>query len=203
MLIELDNISKRYKKNWILKNITKKFVLGKSYALTGNNGSGKSTLLKLIAGFEHTNNGSINYYSTENKKIDKNDFAEHYTFCSPYQELIQEMNLSEFLTFHQAMTHSIDTEKLLQTVGLSGNQNKLLGNFSSGMLQRLKLGISFFTERSIILLDEPTSNLDDQGKEVFKSLFENYTGDKIVILASNESFEYSLCDEIIRVEDYK
>lgn len=203
MHIELVNISKRYKNNWILKNISKTFVLGKSYALVGSNGSGKSTLLKLIAGFEHTSNGSIFYHSHNNQVIDSNDFAEHYTFCAPYQELIKEMKLKEFLTFHQKMTHKIDTQELLSVVGLSGNEDKLLDNFSSGMLQRLKLGITFFTERQIVLLDEPTSNLDTQGKNVFATLFQKFKIDKLIILASNEAFEFGLCDELLKVEDYK
>ena len=203
MKIELQNISKRYKTNWILKNISKTFVSNKSYALVGANGSGKSTLLKLIAGFEHTSNGEIVYFSDDNEKINKNNFPEHYTFCAPYQELIHEMKLSEFLSFHQKMTHQIDTQKLLSIVGLTENESKLLDNFSSGMLQRLKLGISFFTEKTIILLDEPTSNLDDQGKEVFADLFQEFKKDKTIILASNEAFEFSLCDELIKVEEYK
>lgn len=201
MKIELNNISKRFNRNWIFRNITKEFVSGNSYAFIGNNGSGKSTLLKIIAGFEHPSLGSLKY--SQDKEVHKSDFADYFTFCSPYQELIREMKLSEFLNFHEKMTGKLDKIELLKTVNLSGNEEKLIDNFSSGMIQRLKLGLSFFTERPVIFLDEPTSTLDPSGKEIFKQLFLKHQSNKLIIMASNEESEYDLCADVLRIEDFK
>ena len=201
MQIVLENISKRFKRNWVFRGVTNNFVSGKSYALVGSNGSGKSTLLKIIAGFEHATLGEITYSTPD--PVHKSDFSNYFTFCSPYQELIREMKLMEFLDFHQKMTEQIDTKTLLQTVNLAGNEDKLLDNFSSGMIQRLKLGITFFTSRPIILLDEPTSTLDISGKEIFKNLFQEHQQEKLIIMASNEENEFSLCDHLMPIEDFK
>lgn len=203
MKITLENIGKRFKRNWIFRDVNLEFVSGKSYALTGVNGSGKSTLLKTVAGFIHPNKGELTIIDPSGKQIDKNDFAFHYTFCSPYQELIREMKLNEFLDFHQKLTEELDTKLLLETVNLSGNEDKLIDNFSSGMIQRLKLGITFFTQRPVILLDEPTSTLDIYGKEIFQSLFLESKKSKLIVMASNEKDEYSLCDSVINIQNYQ
>lgn len=202
MEIHLQNISKRFKKNWIFRDLNYLFESKKSYALIGSNGSGKSTLLKTIAGFEHYNLGLISY-SSEKKKIDKNDIATYISFCAPYQDLIKEMKLQEFLRFHQEMTTAFDSKTMLEIVGLTGNEEKILAEFSSGMMQRLKLGICFFSSRPILLLDEPTSNLDQNGKDVYKRLFLENKGKKLILVASNEVLEIELCDAILEVEKFK
>ncbi len=202
MTIELINIGKRFKKNWIFRGVNLFFTLGSSYAITGANGSGKSTLLKIIAGFDNYNFGNILCIVNE-KKIEKNDFCYLVSFCAPYQELIREMTLVEFILFHQKMTHTFDYTHMIETVGLKGNENKLLNDFSSGMLQRLKLGITFYSNKLVLLFDEPCTNLDDSGKEIFKSLFNKYKTQKLIILASNEHDEISLCNKIIDIALYK
>ena len=203
MKIQVENISKRFKKEWIFKSLSYTFSIGKTYALTGSNGSGKSTLIKILSAQDHANSGTISYL-LEDKKVPIYDFNNHYTFCAPYQELILEMKLSEFLNFHLSMAKEhFSIPELLEIVNLTGNENKVLNNFSSGMIQRLKLGICFFSNRPVLFLDEPTSNLDEAGKAVFKSLINKNKQDKLIIMASNEPFEIDLCDEQLAVVDFK
>lgn len=203
MQIILRDISKRFKKTWIFRDLSFEFHKGRFYGITGDNGSGKSTVLQLIAGFEHPTKGSIEVLMEPSDRLDMAHFSNHFTFCSPYQELIEEMTLTEFLDFHQSMTEKLDTQTLLKTVNLTGQESKLLNNFSSGMIQRLKLGLCFFSARPVILLDEPTTTLDAAGKEIFKTLIAQTRKNKLIIMASNEAEEYALCDEIISVLDYK
>lgn len=203
MQIILRDISKRFKKTWIFRDLSFEFHKGRFYGITGDNGSGKSTVLQLIAGFEHPTKGSIEVLMESSDRLDMAHFSNHFTFCSPYQELIEEMTLTEFLDFHQSMTEKLDTQTLLKTVNLTGQESKLLNNFSSGMIQRLKLGLCFFSARPVILLDEPTTTLDAAGKEIFKTLIAQTRKNKLIIMASNEAEEYALCDEIISVLDYK
>jgi ABC-type multidrug transport system ATPase subunit len=199
--IHLLEIGKRFKKNWIFRDLSFEFSSGKTYAITGHNGSGKSTLLKSIAGFEHLTKGEISY-EADNQKIDKNNISHFYSYCAPYQDLIKEMTLAEFLDFHQTMTEKFDYNEMLKAVGLTGNEQKLLGDFSSGMTQRLKLGICFYSGRPLLLLDEPTSNLDLKGKEIFKILIDKHRNTKTILIASNESDEISLCDKVLNIEKY-
>jgi ABC-type multidrug transport system ATPase subunit len=202
MNIELQNIGKRYKKNWIFKGLSTLLEQGKSYALVGSNGAGKSTLLKVIAGFENHHVGTIQY-SIGSKTIHKQDLAPYFSFCAPYQELIREMKLVEFLSFHQSMTHPMDTQKMLAELGLEGNEDKLLDEFSSGMLQRLKLGITFYSARPVLFFDEPCTNLDAQGKKIFSVLFDRFKDSKLILIASNEPEEIALCSQKIAIENYK
>ena len=202
MNIDIVNISKRYKKNWVFRDVTLTLRQNETYAVLGSNGSGKSTFLKTLAGFEHFHLGELKYFDN-NKEIQSYDVSKYFVFCSPYQELIREMKLSEFLDFHQKMTSPIDVKQMLDSVGLVGNESKLLDEFSSGMLQRLKLGITFFSDRPILLLDEPTTNLDQKGKEVYKLLFNQFKASKLIVVASNEPYEIELCEHQINIEDYK
>lgn len=203
MKIQAENISKRFKKEWIFKNLSYTFFSGKTYALTGSNGSGKSTLIKILSNQDHANSGTISYL-LKDIKIPIYDFNNYFTFCAPYQELILEMKLSEFLRFHLSMAkENFSISELLEIVNLIGNENKVLNNFSSGMIQRLKLGICFFSNRPILFLDEPTSNLDETGKVVFKNLIQKSKQDKLIIMASNEPFEIDLCDEQLAIVDFK
>jgi ABC-type multidrug transport system ATPase subunit len=202
MKIQINNISKRFKKNWIFKELSIDLVSNESYAFTGSNGSGKSTLLKTIAGFEHFHKGNISYFC-DYKELDRNDITDHFAFCAPYQDLIKEMKLSEFLNFHQKMTHTFDATEMLLIVGLKGHEDKLLDEFSSGMTQRLKLGLTFYSNKKMLLFDEPTTNLDQNGKNVFSALFKEHKKDKLIIIASNEAMEIDLCDKVLNIEQYK
>ena len=202
MQIQIENVSKRFKKEWIFKNLSYTFSSGNTYALTGSNGSGKSTLIKILSTQDHANSGKISYLE-DHKQIPSYEFNDYYTFCAPYQELILEMKLSEFLNFHLSMAkENFSISELLETVNLTGNENKILNNFSSGMIQRLKLGICFFSKRPVLFLDEPTSNLDEAGKTIFRNLILS-NKEKLIIMASNEPFEIALCDDKLAIADFK
>lgn len=202
MKIQINNISKRFKKNWIFKDLSIDLISDKTYAFTGANGSGKSTLLKTIAGFEHFHKGTISYFN-DSEEIHRNDITDYFTFCAPYQDLIKEMKLSEFLDFHQKMTHPFDSSTMLEIIGLKGQEDKLLDEFSSGMTQRLKLGLTFYSKKPMLFFDEPTTNLDQNGKDVFSTLLKKHKKAKLIIIASNEAMEIELCDEILNIEQYK
>ena len=204
MEITLNNLSKKYHHEWIFKNLNKKFTSGNSYAIVGPNGSGKSTLVQVISGALLPSSGEITYKGTNN--ISPDDIYKYLSFASPYLELIEEFTLTEFLQFHfkfKPIQSGLMTDDLIHEMYLDKAKNKYIKNFSSGMKQRLKLGLCFFAETPIILLDEPTSNLDQKGTEWYKSLVKLTSPEKIVIIASNQPAEYEHCNEIIDINDYK
>jgi ABC-type multidrug transport system ATPase subunit len=204
MQIELNNVGKRFNREWIFRNLTYTFDSEKKYAITGNNGSGKSTLLQIIAGAVMHSEGTIEYKSEKPSQITNDIVHQHLSIAAPYLELIEEMTANEFLHFHhefKKLTHSF--KEILSITGLENAADKQIRYYSSGMKQRLKLAQAFFSETSVLLLDEPTSNLDESGIQLYKMLIRNYTKGRLIIVSSNDSDEYDFCDEVLPISNYK
>jgi ABC-type multidrug transport system ATPase subunit len=203
--ISLQNIGKRFNREWIFKHFDYEFLQGKSYAITGANGSGKSTLLQIIAGASLHSEGEITWQNTvTQKQIVTEKAFQQIAIAAPYLDLIEEMTAMEFLQFHASfkkLTKSF--AEILFTVGLEKATNKQIRYFSSGMKQRLKLAQAFFSDTTVLLLDEPTTNLDEDGIKLYNNLWQNYTHNKLVIVSSNDVKEYAACDVIISISEYK
>ena len=200
MQIKADNISKKFGKQSILENFSKVFSSGKSYAVTGANGSGKSTLLKLLSGYISPTRGTINYFDNE-KLIDRQDQTEYITYCAPYLDLIDYFTLEELLIFHSKFRKIIVPVKNILTI-FNFPSEKLIKDYSSGMKQRVRLLLSFYTDSEVLFLDEPTSNLDRVGIDWYKKKVKQLKTGKVVIIASNNTEEYDFCDEIVSLENY-
>jgi ABC-2 type transport system ATP-binding protein len=205
MKISLNNLSKRYNREWIFRNLSVQFNINKHYAITGPNGSGKSTLLQIIAGSTIYNEGEIFYHESD-KTIEPEKIFKKISFAAPYLELIEEMTLIEFFAFHQKMKgwlSSIDTKEIIFMLGLEKSSYKQIRYFSSGMKQRVKLAQAIFSNVPTVLLDEPLTNLDDEGILLYHSLIKNYCNNRLVIISSNDKNEYSFCEEKIDMLNYK
>lgn len=205
MTISLNQVGKRYQQHWVFKGIDYTFEAGKQYAVLGANGSGKSTLLRIIAGMQHTNKGTIEYLSAGKKTAPEYIFSK-VSYCAPGMDLIEEMSLSEFLSFHftfKKMVPSFDVNSIMETMGMFAVRNKFIHEFSSGMKQRVKLAQAFFTDTPILLLDEPCSNLDTQGVDMYQLWLQKYTTDRLVIIASNDEREYAGVVATISIQDYQ
>jgi ABC-type multidrug transport system ATPase subunit len=206
--VRLSNVGKRFNREWIFRHCSYTFTSGKNYAITGPNGSGKSTLLQVIAGATLHNEGTIEYQTTDNgqRTTDAMHNYKSISIAAPYLELIEEMTAKEMLDFHskfKPLIQSLGIEDILNIVGLEKAVNKQLRYFSSGMKQRLKLAQAFFSNTPVLLLDEPTTNLDADGIALYQSLISHYTKDKLVIVSSNVKEEYGFCEEVIEIGDYK
>lgn len=202
MKIDLQHIGKRFNRDWIFRNVHFNFEWGKSYAITGHNGSGKSTLLQVIAGAILQTEGKVLYYNQSEVQIEQP--YSYLTIVAPYLELVEEMTCMEQLEFHEKFKSlSLSKEEILKEVGLEKNASKQIRYFSSGMKQRLKLGLAFFSDVSLVLLDEPTSNLDKDGVMLYNRLLDQQTKNKTVIISSNVPEEYQTCSEVISIESFK
>ena len=181
------------------------FLEGKSYAITGTNGSGKSTLLQIIAGATLHSEGKIEYFTAaQNEIIGAEDSYKQIAIAAPYLDLVEEMTATEFLTFHNNFKpFTTGFAEMLQAVGLQKAAEKQIRYYSSGMKQRLKLAQAFFSQTTVLLLDEPTTNLDEEGIEVYKNLWAKHTANRLVIVSSNDKTEYENCNDVIRIGDYK
>ncbi|HEY0040511.1 MAG TPA: ATP-binding cassette domain-containing protein [Flavisolibacter sp.] len=205
MKIDLVNAGKRFNREWIFRSATLSFTSSNAYAITGPNGSGKSTLLQAIGGMLQLSEGSIQY-AIDNKQLAGEEAYKEISFCAPYLDVIEEMTLIEFLDFHsqfKTFLPSFSTKKIIAEIGLEGAANKQIRFYSSGMKQRVKLAQAIFSNTAIILLDEPCSNLDVRGIELYHSLINNYCKERLVIICSNDEVEYKFCNEVISILQYK
>ncbi|HVF81058.1 MAG TPA: ATP-binding cassette domain-containing protein [Flavisolibacter sp.] len=205
MKINLTSAGKRFNREWIFRNATIDFTSQNAYAITGPNGSGKSTLLQAIGGMLQLSEGKIQL-AVGSKQLAAEETHQHISFCAPYLEVIEEMTLVEFLEFHQQFKKflpSFHSKKIITQIGLEGAANKQIRYYSSGMKQRVKLAQAIFSDAAIILLDEPCSNLDLKGIQLYHSLINNYCKDRLVIVCSNDEVEYSFCNEVISVMNFK
>ncbi len=205
MQITLIDIGKRFNRQWIFKGIDTTFENSKSYALVGNNGSGKSTLLQLIYNYQTISKGQIKYVF-EQQVLEENDLIHKIAFAAPYLELIEEFTMNEMLRFHfdfLPKQSGISLHEMIMDAGLTGNEHKQIRYFSSGMKQRLKLILALFSYTPLLLLDEPCSNLDEQGIAWYRKIIQEQLGKRTIIIASNQLFEYDFCESVINISYFK
>lgn len=199
MKVTLDNIGKKFSKTWIFKGLSYEFLPGEKYAILGNNGSGKSSLIKLISGQSSPNQGVISYENTEIEQLYKK-----VSLCAPYLDLIEELNLEELLLFvekFKAFQEGYSVERIMNMFPFK--KDKWIKDYSSGMKQRVKLAIALFSDAELCLLDEPSTNLDEEGMSWLQEQLERIPSKKTLIIASNLEREYSLCKHFIDISKYK
>lgn len=206
MQITLEKLGKRYNREWIFRNINCEFNSDKSYAILGSNGSGKSTLLQVIAGNQLPSEGKINY-SNDQVNIAAEQIFHQLSFAAPYLELIEEYSLTELIQFQahfKPFLSDLSATEIVQIIGLEKSKDKELKYYSSGMKQRVRLALALLSNTPIILLDEPTSNLDKKGIEWYSHLVHNYAKNRLLIVCSNHiNHEYEFCKEQLLMEDFK
>ncbi len=205
MTISVSDTAKRFNREWIFHHFNYTFLPGVAYAITGPNGSGKSTLLQVIAGATVASNGKIVYQLNEHSLAPDSAYR-YISMAAPYLELIEEMTATEFMVFHskfKPLQLSRNIPELLTIAGIGEAADKQIRYFSSGMKQRLKLVQAIFSETPCVLLDEPCTNLDEQGVKLYQDLVKENCSGRLVIVSSNDEKEYSFCREKINMLDFK
>lgn len=204
MRIEASNLGKRFNRDWIFKNVSITVESYSSLAITGSNGTGKSTLLQVLSSLTVPTLGTVSFFS-DSQKIDDSELYKRISYVSPYQEIIEEMTLTELLRFHQSFKQlSIqDSTAFAAYCGINKGQNKEIRHFSSGMKQRAKLGLALLSDTPLLFLDEPTSNLDEQGSKWYLSEVNKLIGKKTIVVASNIPEEYSFTNQVVRISDFQ
>jgi ABC-type multidrug transport system ATPase subunit len=205
MKISLTDAGKRFNRDWIFRHLTYEFSAGQSYAIIGPNGSGKSTLLQVLSGSMQLNEG-VGQWTMGNGPLSNESIYNHVSICAPYLEVVEEMTLIEFLNFHagfKPFLSSVTSEKIISILGLENAVNKQIRNYSSGMRQRVKLAQSIFSDVPVVLLDEPCTNFDAAGIQLYHNLINEYCKNRMVIVSSNDEVEYGFCNQRLNISDYK
>jgi ABC-type multidrug transport system ATPase subunit len=205
MEVNLNKAGKRFQFDWIFKNLTFHIPSRNHCAITGSNGSGKSTLLRCISGSSPLTEGVLSF-SVNGKQIPEMDIYQFLVISAPYLELPEEFSLQELLSFHfkfKTPIQNMTFGDMMKRMYLSEHKNKSISQFSSGMKQRLKLGLCLFSDVPLALLDEPTSNLDETGFNWYLEMIQDFGKAKTIFICSNEPKEYEFCQHKIHLEDYK
>lgn len=204
--ITLDKIGKQYNTDWIFSDLSCVITPEDPTVILGSNGSGKSTLLQVILSAITPTLGEVRYERDGFAITPENAFR-LMSISAPYIELIEEFTLEEMINFHRRLKPCYQnyTAKEVTTIcKLEKSLNKPIRNFSSGMKQRVKLALAILSETPVLLLDEPTSNLDQAGIDWYNELIIKYYKNRTVIVSSNSiAHEFSFCNQQINLEDYK
>jgi ABC-type multidrug transport system ATPase subunit len=204
--VEAVDLNKSFGRRLIFNDLRFNFNKAGVYGISGPNGSGKSTLVKIIAGIIGASKGKI-VHKLNDIQIDEEHLHNHLGFVSPYLVLYEEFSTYEnLILFSEIRGISFNKERvdyLLNNFLLYKRKDDLLKTYSSGMKQRVKFIFALMHSPQLIILDEPTSNLDDEGKSSVYELVKEEGQKNIVLIPSNEKHDLELCSDIVYLEKYK
>lgn len=205
MEVILENVSKRYGYEWIFRSINFTIESGDRIAVIGPNGSGKSTFIRLLLGAKEPSQGELSY-KVNGEEIPVSKVNAHFSFTAPYMDLMNNFTLKEMVKFHFSFRDMIDglsPKDVPALARLEKSKNKEITKFSSGMQQRLKLVLALCSKSACVVLDEPTTNLDEESKVWFEELLEKHLNGRTLIIATNEERDAKLCSKKLNIADFK
>ena len=201
--IIVNDVSKSFRGEMVLKNVSVKCRPGHIYGFVGKNGSGKTVLFKIICGLVNPDSGTV---EVEGKKLGEEiDFPESMGLIIEQPGFLYTCSGFENLRYLASIKHKIDKEKIRETmamVGLDWRMKKWVGHYSLGMRQRLGIAQAIMEDPNIIILDEPMNGLDKNGvEEIRKLLLFMKDERKIIVIASHNAEDIRvLCDEVHEME---
>lgn len=198
-MVQIINVSKQFKQEAVLKNVSVNFEKGKVHGIIGKNGSGKTVLLKIICGLLKPTSGQV---IVDGKEIGKDiDYPDNVgiiieapgflPYSSGYRNL-------EYLASLKNIIKRDGIEQAMRRVGLDPSMKKGVGKYSLGMKQRLGLAQAIMEDPDILILDEPMNGLDKQGIQEMHRLFSGLREQgKTILLVSHSSEDIdTLCDTV-------
>ena len=203
LAIKVESLKKNFGERKVITSLNFEIRQGESVAITGPNGSGKTTLLKLLLSLLRPSSGKVTYFDND-RVLSREELRHRISFVAPYLSLYDQLSAEENLQFFTAVRGGNITGKeidsLLHRVGLEGRGMDLVSEYSTGMKQRLKYAVALSNKPDFLLIDEPSSGLDDSGKAMMTALIEEQRAGSIIIIATNEKEEYSLASQQCRLD---
>ena len=203
----IEGVSKEFNRRSIFENISFSLSQKNSLAITGRNGSGKSTLAKILCGLLTPTRGTLSL-SVEEKVIPALDIHRHIGLVSPYINMYDEFSGIENLIVFAHIRNlgsgaDGEPERLLRQFGIYERRNDEVRTYSSGMKQRLKYAAAMLHHPEILILDEPTANLDDEGAATVRSLMRAHVKAGILIIATNDAKDLKFAKRTIDLNEVK
>lgn len=179
---------------------------GESLAITGSNGSGKSTLLQILSGVMTPKAGTVEL-ETNGTVVDAAMRPLHTGLVAPYLSVYDDLTARENLEFlAKARSREAPSKPIadvLALVGLGGREDDSVRTFSSGMKQRVKYAAAMLPEPAVLLLDEPSANLDPAGIKMVHDVMDwQLDAGRILVVATNVVAEANACNRNLSVEDF-
>ncbi len=204
LTLKSENIAKVYNRKTIFEHVSFLIQDGSSFAITGKNGSGKSTLIKILCGVLSPTKGIVQL-NIDGISISHPDFYPHIGLVSPYINLYEEFSAEENLQFIKKVRRlNSDSDKrveeLLKEFGIYDHRKKEVKNYSSGMKQRLKYCAALLHEPALLVLDEPSSNLDEYGIEAVRNRMKLQMQNGALIFATNDKDDLRFADTIFSLD---
>ena len=203
MKLTLTGVQKRFNRRTIFQKIELEIRGPGSLAIVGRNGSGKSTLAKIVAGVLSPTSGSVQL-ELDGAVIPRVERYRHLGFVSSYLTLYDEFTAAENVSLLEAMRSGITpqpsaVDALLAAMGLEARRNDRVGTFSSGMKQRVKYAVALVHRPPLLILDEPTANLDFDGISLVKRVTARQKSEGLLLVATNDPQEANWCDDRIEL----
>ena len=202
-----DQLGKRFGARVLFRRCSFCLERGQGLAVTGANGSGKSTLLRILAGVLAPSAGAVRLYAGH-EEVPAEDRPRYTGLVAPYLNVYDDFSARENLAFLARARHLPDAqdriEAALRQVALTARADDRVRTFSSGMKQRVKYAAALLAEPPLLLLDEPTSNLDAAGLAMVERVMAYQLAEgRLLIVATNRSEEAERFDQVIRIEDLR
>lgn len=202
-IITVTNVSKRFKEETVLNNVTIAFEKGKIHGIIGRNGSGKTMLFKCICGFISPSEGEI---VVNGKKIGKDiDIPDNVGIIIETPGFLPNYSGYENLRLLASINRKIKREDIritIKKVGLDPDSKKHVGKYSLGMRQRLGIAQAIMEEPDILIFDEPMNGLDHSGVKEIRDILKGLKKEgKTILLASHNSEDIKeLCDTVCEMD---
>lgn len=196
--VEASGLARKFGRTGIFKDINFTVASGESFCVTGANGSGKSTLLKILAGLLSPSAGTVTH--TLEHEVPKASWQEHTGYTGPLVNPYDELTALEHIRFagKRAVDRAV-ADSFLERFDLARHRDKKVRHYSSGMKQRLKIILAVLNDPPVLILDEPSTNLDGDGREALRSHLDSIRSGRIIIIATNDPAEERLCGGGIRL----
>lgn len=201
-MIKIENVTKTFKENTVLNNVSINFEKGKIHGLIGRNGSGKTVLMKCICGFIPVTSGSI---TVRNKVISKKNMPENIGLIIETPGFLPNYSGYRNLKFLADISGKANKNAIIrsiESVGLDPHSKKHVGKYSLGMRQRLGLAQAIMENPDLLILDEPMNGLDKDGvKDMRDYLLKLKEQGKTMLIASHSAEDIEiLCDTVCEMD---
>jgi heme exporter protein A len=206
-ILRAENVGQRFGRLLLFRRLSFELDGGTSLAVTGANGSGKSTLLRILAGVLTPKAGTV-ALEVEGEAVPAERRPLQTGLVAPYLNVYDELTARETLAFlaraRRLAGADARIDAALDRVGLAGRADDPVGTYSSGMRQRVKYAAALLPEPPLLLLDEPSANLDAAGVDMVESVVRHQLdAGRLVVVATNRPDEAARCDRSLRIEDHR